>query len=113
EGVEVHYLPFAYDNKFGFTRRSISFLKFAWKSARLAGRTGVAICYAMSVPLTVGLAAVWIKRRYKVPFIFEVGDLWPDAPIQMGFVQNFFLRRFLFRLEKQIYREATAIVALS
>ena len=114
EGVEVHYLPVAYDNKFGFTGRSISFLKFAWKSARLAGRmTGVGICYAMSVPLTVGLAAVWIKRRYKIPFIFEVGDLWPDAPIQMGFVQNFFLRRFLYRLEKQIYREANSIVALS
>jgi glycosyltransferase involved in cell wall biosynthesis len=114
EGVEVHYLPVAYDNKFGFTSRSISFLKFAWKSARLAGRLpDVSICYAMSVPLTVGLAAWWIRRRYKIPFLFEVGDLWPDAPIQMGLVQNYFLRRFLFAFEKWIYRQADSIVALS
>jgi glycosyltransferase involved in cell wall biosynthesis len=114
EGVDVHYLPVAYDNKFGFTARGISFLRFAWKSARLAGQWhDVSMCYAMSVPLTVGLAAGWMKRRHKIPFLFEVGDLWPDAPIQLGYVQNYFLRRFLYALEKWIYRQADSIVALS
>ena len=114
EGVEVHYLPVVYDNKFGFTARGISFLRFAWKSARLAGQwRDVSMCYAMSVPLTVGLAAGWMKRRHKIPFLFEVGDLWPDAPIQLGYVQNYFLRRFLYALEKWIYRQADSIVALS
>jgi len=114
EGVDVHYLPVAYDNKFGFTARGISFLRFAWKSTRLAGQWhDVSICYAMSVPLTVGLAAGWMKRRHKIPFLFEVGDLWPDAPIQLGYVQNYFLRRFLYALEKWIYRQADSIVAPS
>ncbi len=48
-----------------------------------------------------------------MPYIFEVGDLWPDAPVQMGFVKNYFLVSLLFRLEKLIYREAKSIVALS
>ena len=114
EGVEVHYLPVPYDNKFGFTGRSISFLKFAWKSARLACQLpGINVCYAVSVPLTVGLAAQWIKRRRGIPFLFEVGDLWPDAPIEMGFVTNYFLRQFLYGLEKRIYRRADSIVVLS
>ena len=114
EGVDVHYLPVAYDNKFGFIARSISFLKFAWQSARLACQLpDVSICYAMSVPLTVGLAAFWIKRRRKIPFLFEVGDLWPDAPVQMGIVQNYFLRQFLYSFEKRIYRQADSIVTLS
>ncbi len=114
EGVEVHYLPVVYDNKFGFTARGISFLRFAWKSARLAGQwRDVSMCYAMSVPLTVGLAAGWMKRRHKIPFLFEVGDLWPDAPIQLGYVQNYFFRRFLYAVEKWIYRQADSIVALS
>ena len=114
EGLKVHYLAVAYDNKFGFAARSISFLKFVWKSVRLAGQVSdVDVCYAISAPLTVGLAALWIKRRHRIPFLFEVGDLWPDAPIQLGFVQNYFLRRILYALEKLIYRHADSIVVLS
>jgi glycosyltransferase involved in cell wall biosynthesis len=114
EGIEVHYLPVAYDNKFGFAARAISFLKFNWGAMRLARKVDrVDYCYAISVPLTIGLAAMWIKKFYKIPYIFEVGDLWPDAPIQLGFVQNYFFKQFLFSMERQIYRSAKSIVALS
>ena len=85
EGIEVHYLPVAYDNRFGFWERSISFLRYVLGAIRLAGRLpDINVCYAISVPLTVGLAARFIKFRRKIPYIFEVGDLWPDAPIQLG-----------------------------
>jgi glycosyltransferase involved in cell wall biosynthesis len=114
EGIEVHYLSVAYENSFGFTARSFSFLKFIFRSVSLAKTIPqVDICYAMSVPLTIGLAAIWLKRRLKLPYIFEVGDLWPDVPIQMGFIKNYLFSSFLFYLEKLIYREAKSIVALS
>ena len=114
EGIEIHYLPIAYDNKFGFWKRAISFLQYVWQSTRLAGRIkDVKICYAISVPLTVGLAASGIKLFYRIPFIFEVGDLWPDAPIQMGFVRSYFLKWVLYGLERFIYSDAQSIVALS
>jgi glycosyltransferase involved in cell wall biosynthesis len=114
EGIEMHYLPVAYDNKFGFTARSFSFLKFNWKAIRTVRKIkNIDFCYAISVPLTIGLAAIWIKKIHKIPFIFEVGDLWPDAPIQLGFVQNYFFGQLLFSLEKKIYRSAQSIVALS
>jgi glycosyltransferase involved in cell wall biosynthesis len=73
----------------------------------------VDLCYAISVPLTVGIAAKRIKGRYGIPFVFEVGDLWPDAPIQMGFVKNRFFKQRLYALEQEIYQSATSIVALS
>ena len=114
EGIEIHYLPITYHNRFGFWKRSISFLLFVWGATRLAGRfPDVKLCYAISVPLTVGLAARGIKFRYKIPYIFEVGDLWPDAPIQMGFVKGHLFKRLLFQLEKSIYARARSIVALS
>jgi glycosyltransferase involved in cell wall biosynthesis len=114
EGIEVHYLPIAYDNAFGFLARSISFLKYVKQSISTARKiSNIDFCYAISVPLTVGLAAIWLKRRIRLPYIFEVGDLWPDAPVQMGFVKNYFLVSFLYQLEKFIYREAKSIVALS
>ena len=114
EGIAVHYLPITYNNRFGFAARSSSFIKFAWGATRLATKfTGITHCYAISVPLTVGLAAIWIKKRDGIPYIFEVGDLWPDAPIQMGFVKNYFFQQALYRLEKSIYLSAESVVVLS
>jgi glycosyltransferase involved in cell wall biosynthesis len=114
EGIEVHYLPVPYDNRFGFYQRGMSFLKYVWKSVGLVSRfNNVDLCYAISVPLTVGLAAMRIQSRFKIPFIFEVGDLWPEAPVQLGYIHNPVLKAVLFRLEKKIYQRAEAIVALS
>lgn len=113
-GVEIHSLPIAYDNKFTFAARIISFVKFTWGAARLSNKVGsFDYCYAISVPLTVGIAAMWIKRIYKIPYIFEVGDLWPEAPIQMGVIQNALLQKTLYALEKRIYKSAHSVVALS
>ncbi|MFZ5999451.1 MAG: glycosyltransferase family 4 protein [Bacteroidota bacterium] len=114
EGIDIHYLPIAYDNRFQFYARGWSFAKFVWQSARLAATLkDVDLCYAISVPITVGWTARWLKWRHKIPYLFEVGDLWPDAPIQMGFVQNFLVQRVLFNLEKTSYKQARAVVALS
>jgi glycosyltransferase involved in cell wall biosynthesis len=114
EGIEVHYLPIAYDNRFGFAARSWSFIKYVNGVLDLAKQfRDVDYCYGISVPLTVGLAAMRIKARYKIPYIFEVGDLWPEAPIQMGFVKNYFFQHALYALEKRIYKSAQTIVALS
>jgi glycosyltransferase involved in cell wall biosynthesis len=114
EGIEVHFLPISYENHFDFYKRIRSFLQFILHSVRIASTIpNVDICYAISTPLTVGIAAIFIKWRQRIPFVFEVGDLWPDAPIQLGFVKNSFLKFMLFRLEHFIYRQSQSIVSLS
>lgn len=114
EGIEVHYLPIPYDNRFGFFKRVSSFLKFVWSIVREAEKfRDTDRCYAISTPLTIGLAALWIKMRYNIPYYFEVGDLWPEAPVQMGIIKNPLLKVFLYKLEKSTYKRATAVVALS
>ncbi len=114
EGIEVHYLPIPYNNSFGFFKRVSSFLKFVWSIVREADEFRDAkVCYAISTPLTIGLAAIWIKVRHGIPYYFEVGDLWPEAPVQMGIIKNPLLKAFLYKLEKSIYKRADAIVALS
>ncbi len=114
EGIDVHYIPVPYENKFGFWKRSLSFLRYNFGAVNLAGKIrDVDVCYAISVPLTIGIAAYWIKIRHRINYIFEVGDLWPEAPIQMGFVKSYFLIRFLYWLEKFIYRNALSVVGLS
>ncbi|HEY9047921.1 MAG TPA: glycosyltransferase family 4 protein [Ohtaekwangia sp.] len=114
DGIEVHYLPIAYLNKFGFYKRSGSFLKYIFQSVNTASKfKDIDVCYAISVPLTIGLAALWIRQRLGIRYIFEVGDLWPDAPIQVGVIKNYFFKQFLYSLERIIYQQAASVVALS
>ena len=114
EGINVRYLPIPYENKFGFYKRTASFFRYVLYVMKQGGVfRDYDVCYTISVPLTIGLASLWIKKRYKIPYVFEVGDLWPDAPVQLGFVKNSLLKRLLYGLEKQIYDNAKFIVALS
>lgn len=114
DGIKVHYLPVFYDNEQGFLQRIYAFFKFmrlARKKAR--GIKNIDICYATSTPLTIGLSALKIKRDQNIPYYFEVRDLWPEAPFQMGVIKNKYLKKYLKNLEKQVYRNASKIVALS
>lgn len=114
EGIEIHYLPVDYNNRYGFFKRVYSFWLFVWHIVKYAGKFRDAdVVYAISTPLTTGLAALWIKFRYNIPYYFEVGDLWPEAPVQMGFIKNPVLRAILYKLEKLIYKKSIAVVALS
>jgi glycosyltransferase involved in cell wall biosynthesis len=114
KGIQIHYLPVPYDNAFGFYKRIRSFFTFIILACKTAvEQQDVERCYAMSTPLTVGLVGIWLKWRRGVSFIFEVGDLWPEAPIQLGFIKNPILKFLLRRLEHFIYRQSHAVVALS
>lgn len=114
DGIKVHYLPVFYDNHLGFGQRIKAFGKFLYHACKLIPRLEKPdICYAMSTPLTVGLIALWVKARLRVPYYFEIGDLWPAAPIQMGFIRNRLVKQLLYTLERKIYQNADKIIALS
>lgn len=63
-----------------------------------------------SVPTLTGWAAARLAERYRVPFIFEVRDVWPDALVDMGGMAKNSLVYHLFRhFEKMLYRKARRI----
>jgi glycosyltransferase involved in cell wall biosynthesis len=119
EGIKVHYLPVYYDNALGTLQRIIAFVRFMWqcyfkaRQIKQQAPKTPCICYATSTPLTIGLIALWLKRWQKIPYVFEVRDLWPQAPIEMGVIKNKWLQKRLYALEKKIYRKALQIIALS
>lgn len=114
EGITVHYLPVYYNHELSYPNRVFSFLKFAFlaiiKSMKVKG---VDICYVMTTPLTTGLIAIWNKFFLRRPYIFEVGDLWPTVPIDMGVIKNSVFKKLMFFFEKLFYKNAIGIVALS
>lgn len=114
EGIRVHYLPVDYDQKFGFLRRVWSFFQFVRLSKKLLKKLSRPdLLYITSTPLTTGWIGLWAKKRLALPYIFEVRDLWPEAPVQVGVIRNSFLIRFLQKMEKKIYDQSLSLVALS
>lgn len=114
-GANVHWISVPYSNAMTSLQRIGSFLKFAvlstFRSVQLAKDTDVII--ATSTPLTIAIPAViasWVRR---VPLVFEVRDLWPDAAIQTGFLKGKFPIWLARRLERFAYANATRIIALS
>lgn len=114
DGIRVHYLPVNYNQKFGFLKRIWAFWQFVVKARKLVKKLPRPdLLYITSTPLTTGLIGLWAKKRMALPYIFEVRDLWPEAPIQVGAIRNPLAKKMLYGLEKRIYDQALSLVALS
>lgn len=114
DGIRVHYLPVDYDQKFGFFKRIWAFWRFVTKAKKLVKKLPRPdLLYITSTPLTTGLIGLWAKKRMAIPYVFEVRDLWPEAPIQVGAIRNPVTKSLLYSLEKKIYDQALSLVALS
>lgn len=114
EGIKVHYLPVPYDQKFNFFKRIKAFWDFSFQAKKLLTKLARPdLLYITSTPLTTGWVGLWAKRKLAIPYIFEVRDLWPQAPIEVGAIKNKILIQYLQKLESKIYRNALILIALS
>ncbi len=95
--------------------RMANYASFA-KSASIAGtflsRPDVVI--GTSPQLLVGLAAWWIARIKRVPFVFEVRDLWPESLDAVGVGgEQTKLYRILKRVAVFLYQHSDHIVVVT
>ncbi|WP_096702010.1 glycosyltransferase family 4 protein [Magnetospirillum sp. 15-1] len=98
----------------GFARRILDFVSFM-VSAFVAGlfepRPDVVVSTSPQFFAAVGGWALAAVRR--VPFVFELGDLWPRSITAVGVMKDSIVIRWLEKLELFLYRRAAAVVALT
>jgi glycosyltransferase involved in cell wall biosynthesis len=71
------------------------------------------LIFASSPPLLGAWPAAILAKRLRVPFVFEVRDLWPQTLIDLGNVSpRHPTVRLLARLERYLYKAATRIVSV-
>ena len=71
------------------------------------------VVFGSSVHPFAAVAAALLARRFKVPFVFEVRDLWPQTLVDMGRLrERAFMTWALRKLELWLYRRAANIVVL-
>jgi hypothetical protein len=88
DGFTVHWLHQPYSNHLGFYARLHAFFAFAIRAAKKANQLRGDVVFATSTPLTIAIPAVHAAQRLGVPLVFEVRDLWPNLPIEMGVLKN-------------------------
>ena len=66
-----------------------------------------------SPPLFVGITAYILSRVKRIPFIFEVRDLWPESAIDTGVVSNKMVIKFAYWFEAFVYKKAKMINVLT
>ena len=66
-----------------------------------------------SPPLFVGITAYLLSKIKRVPFIFEIRDLWPESAIDTGVLNNKWIIKLALYFEKFIYKKASKIVVLT
>lgn len=72
------------------------------------------IVIGTSPQLLVGLSAWWIARIKRVPFVFEVRDLWPESLVAVGMGDsNSLLHRTLGGIAGFLYSRANRIVVVT
>lgn len=113
DGFRLVQIGVYYSNHQSFAARVISFLRFAALACREVLRRDTELIFASSTPLTVSLPALCARWLKGTPYVFEVRDLWPDLPIEMGILRNPLLRAALLFWEATVYRWAWRLVALA
>ena len=114
DGIHVIYVKNDYSNYMPAYRKVLSFVNFIRLAIKEgAKQKGVDLMYATSTPLTVGYIAMRLKARRGWKYVFEVRDLWPEFPIQIGAIKNKLAIKYLRGLEHRIYERSEHVVALS
>lgn len=113
DGFRVRRLAVPYRNAMSVPERLMSFARFMMSASVAAARTETDVVFASSTPLTVAVPGIIAKLAQRAPMVFEVRDLWPAVPIELGYLKNPLAIGLARALEKIAYRAAERIVALS
>ncbi len=112
DGFEVSYVWVRATPSKSFRSRVTNYASYA-ATATLAGaaRRRPDVVLASSPPLPVGSVGQLLALRHRVPWVLDVRDLWPEVAVVVGEISEGPVLRFAERLERRLYRSATAITA--
>ncbi|MGI9612590.1 MAG: glycosyltransferase family 4 protein [Acidimicrobiales bacterium] len=112
-GSVVRVWPFPTD-KANIGARAVAFGGFTSLVAGAAltrGRHDAVL--AMSPPVFLGDAAWLLAKRWRVPFVFNTQDIFPDVAVDIGALTNGRVIDLARRHERSLYRRADAVTVLS
>lgn len=98
----------------GFGRRILNYLSFLGSAAAAMPRLARPdIVLTTSPQLFCGLVGLVAKWKWRVPWVFEVRDLWPESIVAVGAMKRGAMIRALEAVEAYAYRKADHVVPVT
>ncbi len=113
EGVRVHRVWLYAATGAGIKRllNYFSFTLTAWWGLRKAQRPDY--LFVESPPLFLGITGYLAAKRWQIPFIFNIADLWPDTVRGLGLMRAGWALRQAEKLESWLYQQADYITVVT
>lgn len=113
DGMDVYWLRTFKAHTAKSWQRIVSWLHFEWQMLRLdtSALPPPSVIIVSSLSLLTVLSGLVLKRRHRVPLVFEVRDIWPLTIVEEGgFSATNPLVRALGFVERLGYRHADVVV---
>jgi len=88
------------------------FFTALWNGIRK--RNSFDIIIASSPPLTMGMLGLILSKIYKIPWILDIRDIWPDVAVEAGMLkENGIVYRLSKKLANYLYNHATHLTLVT
>jgi len=114
DGIRVVRVKSFMASNRGTLLRMLDFLSFMVTGTIAACREPKPDAVAATSPQFFAAVAGWLVGAVRrVPFVFELGDIWPASIVAVGALKESTALRLMERLELFLYRRAACVVALT
>ena len=105
---------YATPNK-GFFKKILGHLSFMMSSVIQGGKhiRNTDIIIASSPTFFSVISAWYLSKRYRIPYVFEVRDLWPEIFKDLGILKNKTILSILETIELFLYKQARNVVTVT
>lgn len=117
DGYRILRHNFYMSSNSGFIKKTLMHISFAYHVLRVnyfktpLEKPDVIM---VSSPSFFAVISAWLlSRKYNVPYVFEVRDLWPGIFKELGTLKNPVILKTLESLELFLYRKASAVVTVT
>ena len=115
DGVKLARIPLYADHSRSSIKRALSYLSFLTTASVLGPVLGGKpdVMWVYQPPLTTGMAGWWMSKLRRVPYVYEIQDMWPETLTSTGMINNRGALRILAEIALRIYSSASAITVIS
>jgi len=115
DGIQVTRVPLYPSHNKSAKGRVLNYVSFAASSLfyGLFCAKRPDVIYAYHPPLTVGIAAAFIRIFRRVPVVYDIQDMWPDTLSATGMISNKKALRLVSKICDWVYKKMDYLVVLS
>ena len=112
--IRVPIIPRGNSKSYMLALNYLSFIFFSWFAVffRIKGSFDVVFAHLTS-PVTAAIPGIWLKRKYKIPLIIWVLDLWPESVTANSNIKGGTIINLLKKVTNHIYKKSDKILVSS